>query len=196
MFNFPIQLKYTLAPLLLLAIMLLLELTKPTSSNLFGFIPQHIADGEYWRIITGQLLHTNLNHLLLNVSGLLLIWALHGEYYLPKHYFIISAASLFLIGIMLALVYHDTVYAGLSGVLHALLIYGSLIDILKKVHSGWIIFIGIWLKVTYEITFGPSSSTAELISANVAVEAHLSGAAVGLLLGIVYIVLNRKKALN
>ena len=160
-----------------------------------GFIPENIADGEYWRVITGQLLHTNLAHLSLNATGLLLIWALHGEYYTAKHYLIITAASLIIIGIALGLLYQHTIYSGLSGVLHALLIYGSILDVKRKLKSGWVIFAGIWLKVFYENTFGAAESTAQLISANVAVESHLVGAITGLFLAIIMLLIERKKAL-
>lgn len=175
--------------------MVLLEITKPISIDLIGFIPEKIADGEYWRVITGQLLHTNLNHLYLNTAGLLLIWALHGEYYTAKHYVIVTSVSLIIIGIALGIIYQNTIYSGLSGVLHALLIYGSILDIKRKLNSGWLIFAGIWLKVLYENTFGASGSTAELISASVAVESHLIGAMVGLFIASIMLLIERKKAL-
>ena len=55
---------------------------------LFFTVPNHqlafdrdlIAQGEGWRIITGNLAHTNLWHLLLNLSGLCVIYSLFREY--------------------------------------------------------------------------------------------------------------------
>lgn len=202
MFGFPTQFRYSTAPILLIVLVLVLELIKPSSFNYLAFLPDKIALGEYWRVLTGQLLHTNLNHTLLNICGLILVWALHGEYYSVKHYLLLMLTSLILVGLGLVYVYDNTIYSGLSGVLHALLIYGAIIDIAKKVKSGWLIFVGIWLKVAYEMTYGASASTAELISAKVAVEAHLIGAIVGLGLGLCYLAYLRKsneqkkKALN
>ena len=192
LFGFPTQLKYILAPLLLFAIVFLLELLKPASMSLLGFYPEKIAAGELWRIVTGQVLHTNFNHVLLNVAGLLLVWALHGEYYRAKHYALIVTLSLVLVGIPLAVLYDTTHYAGLSGIIHTLIVYGALIDIHKKVTTGWLILIGVFVKVGYENIFGASSDTAALIAANVAVEAHLIGAVAGLIIGIGYWFINKR----
>lgn len=193
--GYPTQLRHTIAPIMLISVMFVLELTKPTSEQVFGFFPEYIANGEYWRAVTGQLLHINFNHLLLNVSGLALIWALHGEYYNVKHYCVTLLMALTAIGVALTFV-TQVHYAGLSGVLHSMLVYGALIDIYKAKRTGWVILIGMFIKVGYEITFGASATTAELISANVATEAHLAGAVVGLIIGLLFIIVKRKKALN
>lgn len=195
MFGYPTQLKFIIAPTLLITLMVILEIMKPNSVELLGFIPEHLANGEIWRAITGQLLHTNLNHLMLNVLGLVLVWALHGEYYSAKHYSAVLTTSLALIGVGLAFTYSNTHYSGLSGVLHALLVYGAILDVSKSVKTGWLILIGIGLKVAYEMTFGAANSTAQLIAANVAVEAHLIGAFTGLIMGAVYLLIKTKKAL-
>lgn len=157
-----------------------------------GFYPSDIANGEIWRIVTGQVLHTNLNHAILNSLGLLLVWALHGEYYGAKHYITIVVISLVLVGVPLAIFYNTTHYAGLSGIIHTLIVYGAIIDIKHKVKTGWLILIGIVLKVGYENIVGASKETAELINANVAVEAHLFGAIAGLLMGACYLVIKKR----
>ena len=197
MLGFPTQKQYLIAPLSLISIMFVLELTKPLSMQWLGFTSNDILNGQFWRIITGQLLHTNFNHLLLNISGVALIWALHGEYYHCKHYALALLASLSMVGIGLLGINFWGVsgyqnYAGLSGILHSLLIFGAIIDIKKKDNTGWLLLIGVLAKVLYEMIVGPEQSTVDLIQANVAVEAHFVGCVVGFTMGLSYLFLKKK----
>lgn len=159
-----------------------LELLQPTSAQLFGFYPEKILNGELWRMVTGQLLHTNITHLLLNCGGFLLIWALHGEYYGKRQFSILLLSSLLLVGISLMLFAEYRHYAGMSAIIHTFIIYGAIQDILNKDKTGWLIVLGVFLKVVYENVYGASESTIEMINANVAVEAHLLGVLAGLVL--------------
>jgi len=196
LFGFPTQFKYVIAPLSFVFLVLLLELFQPTTSKFLGFFPDQIAQGELWRVVTGQLLHTNLNHVLLNIAGLALVWALHGEYYSTRHYAFIITTTLALVGLTLAFIYNNTNYAGLSGIIHSMILYGAFIDLANNKKSGYLIIIGVWLKVIYENIFGASTSTSDLIEAQVAVEAHLIGAIVGSLIGLFYLLKRKKKALK
>lgn len=191
MLGFPTQKQYLIAPLCLIVIMLLLEVTKPLSMQWLGFIPTDIEKGEVWRIITGQVLHTNFNHVLLNMAGIVLIWALHGEYYDTKHYTLAVLSSLLLVGIGLLLFAEYRSYAGLSGILHSLIVYGGVIDIKRHDKTGWLLLIGVLAKVVYEMIIGPTKYTEELIQAGVAVEAHLIGCIVGLIMGFTYLYVYR-----
>lgn len=159
--------------------MALLHLFEPTTIDWFGFYPHKIVDGEWWRLIIGQLLHTNTNHLLLNSGGVLLVWALHGEYYSAKHYLVVVSITALMIGIGLLFFADYGHYAGLSGVLHALFIYGAVTDIKNEEKTGWLLLAGLSIKVTYELIVGPSADTEKLIGAAVAAEAHLLGLIAG-----------------
>lgn len=197
MFGFPTQLKYTLAPLCFFAVIIAFEILKPASSELLGFYPDKILEGEVWRLVTGQMMHTNFNHMLLNLAGLTLVWALHGEYYQAKHYAYLVLASLLSVGLGLILFADYQNYAGLSGIIHTMLIYGSCIDLLNKDKTGWLIIIGLFVKVAYENLIGASEATKALIEANVAVEAHLIGLICGLILVSIYhLDRNKKKVLG
>lgn len=191
MLGFPTQKQYLIAPLCFITITFILELAKPVSMQWFGFNPNDILSGEIWRLVTGQMLHTNFNHVLLNVSGIVLIWALHGEYYNTKHYISAVAVSLVLVGIGILLFGNGNNYAGLSGILHTLLVYGAIIDIKKKEKTGWLLLSGLAGKVLYELIIGPSQYTKDLIQADVAVEAHLIGCIAGILMGLAYLYFNR-----
>jgi rhomboid family GlyGly-CTERM serine protease len=72
------------------------------------------------------------------------------------------------------------VYNGLSGILHGLIVVGALIDCQKKMVTGYLLFIGIWVKILLEQQAGPDQALGELINARVAIEAHLVGAIAGI----------------
>ena len=184
MLGFPTQRQYLVAPALLAALILVLNVLEPHASEWLGFYPELVIHGDWWRVITGQLLHTNDNHMWLNLAGLVLVWALHGEHYRAHHFFSVVLLSLILIGTSLMFFVDYGHYAGLSGVLHCLLIYGGVLDIKNKDKTGWLLLAGVTLKVAYEVLVGPSAETEALIGAAVAFEAHLLGVISGALLGL------------
>lgn len=151
-----------------------------------------IAQGEVWRLFTGHLLHTNGFHLLLNLAALIMLWALHGRFYTIKGY---SALFLFCsLCTSMGIFYYNpslTQYVGLSGVLHGIFVFGAIMDILSKDKTGYLLFIGVWLKIAHEQIYGASSDVSDLIEASVAVDAHLWGAVGGLLFTIVYLIIPR-----
>ncbi|WP_339720382.1 rhombosortase [uncultured Paraglaciecola sp.] len=183
MLNLPIQSKYSLAPLFIALISIILFLTEPMSSNWLAYDRQQLIDLQWWRLISGHFLHTNGIHLLLNLAGLTLLWALHGHYYPTLQYLFLffmlcvgTSGGLYLFAPQMYW------YVGLSGVLHGLFLIGAYFDIQNKLKSGWIMLVGVWLKVLHEQIYGASENVAELISANVAIDAHLFGTVTGSLI--------------
>jgi len=153
-----------------------------------------ITQGEVWRLFSGHLLHTNGFHLLLNLAALIMLWVLHGCFYSIKNY---SVLFLFCsISTSLGLFFGNPSlieYVGLSGVLHGIFVFGAIMDILSKDKTGYLLFIGVWLKITHEQIYGASSDVSDLIEANVAIDAHLWGAVGGLLFSIIYLTLLNKE---
>jgi rhomboid family GlyGly-CTERM serine protease len=187
----PVNLKYSLIPLLIVIVSIVLALTEPMSSNFFAYDRDQLNHFQWWRLITGHLLHTNTSHLLLNLTGLTLLWALHGYYY-KMHRYLIQFLVLCL-GTSLGMYYFAQQmqwYVGLSGVIHGLFVIGAYFDIRQKLKTGWIMFIIVWVKVIYEQVFGASADVAKLIEANVAVDAHLFGTISGCIIIMYYLLLN------
>lgn len=181
--SLPLQRQQFVLPL---CVVLLSLLAYFVESNLFHFQRDLFIDGEFWRGFTGHFLHTNLNHLLLNLAAVMLLWVLHGHFYTYKNYvtvFIVSAITT-TFGIY---VYSPEImqYVGLSGVLHGFFMWGALKDIQHKDKTGYLLLIGVIGKVAYEQVVGPSEDVARLISATVAVDAHLWGMIGGALVGLV-----------
>jgi len=147
-----------------------------------------ISKGEIWRLISGHFLHTNGYHLLLNLAALFMLWALHGRFYSIKIY-----SALFLLCSLFtsAGIYYFEPrliqYVGLSGVLHGVFVFGALMDINAKDKTGYLLFLGVWLKIAHEQFYGASTDVSNLIEANVAVNAHLWGALGGLLFSVMYL---------
>ncbi|GAB3024027.1 rhombosortase [Bowmanella dokdonensis] len=183
MFNFPLQAKHWAGPLLVLALSLVLFVSEPASSQWLAYDRILIKSHQWWRLLSGNLLHTNANHLLLNGAGLLLLWALHGDYYRPGAYLGLLLGCGLGCGIGLYLFSPEMIwYVGLSGALHGLFVWGGGQDIRLGLRSGWLLMAGVWAKIGYEQWQGPSEEIASLIEASVAVDAHLYGAISGLLI--------------
>ncbi len=149
----------------------------------------HALDsGEVWRLFTHALWHTNFYHLGLNISGMILLWALHGEHYTPLNTFTILCWCVILSGVAVWLFApHINHYVGLSAALHGLFCYGAIIDIQQKRYSGFLLLIGMTAKLYLEQQQA-FDNTANLIEANVAYDAHIFGAIAGTVYAMLYLV--------
>jgi rhomboid family GlyGly-CTERM serine protease len=195
MFNLPIQSKYSLAPLLIAIVSIILLLTEPLSSHWLAYDRNELDNFQWWRAITGHFLHTNATHLLLNIAGLTLLWALHGHYFKLRCY--LTQFLVLCLGTSIGLyLFAEQMrwYVGLSGVLHGLFIIGAYFDIQNKFRTGWLMLIGVWLKVAHEQIYGASEEVAKLIDANVAIDAHLFGTAIGSIIILYYVAAERLKS--
>jgi len=151
------------------------------------FIRNEVFTSEYWRFFTHSLVHTNTYHLLLNLAGLVLLWALHGEYYSWRNIFTILPWLAFSTSIALYWLDPSTdYYMGLSANLHGLFVFGALLDIYTKRPGGWLLLIGLFIKLLLE-NLTNNNSTSLLIEADVATFAHLLGAISGLCFTLLYI---------
>ncbi len=175
--------KLPVASLSLAVILIILHLLRTELTPWLEFDRSAIYQGQWWRILTGHFLHTNSWHLVMNLGGLALILLLHGMYYRPAQLWLHLLLGSTLIG--LAVLFWSpqiTIYVGLSGWLHALLVTGCCIDIQRHWSSGWLILAAVFGKVIWEQWQGASQDVVTLIEAEVATDAHLYGAVVGLLL--------------
>ncbi|WP_346838299.1 rhombosortase [Microbulbifer sp. SAOS-129_SWC] len=142
-----------------------------------------IAQGQWWRLLSGHLTHSGTAHFLLNSAGLALLWVLHRSHYRPANFF--GVVALIALGCGLGLYWFSPatqLYLGLSGVLHGLVIWGGYRDIASGWRTGYLLVAGTWAKVAWEQLVGASDATARLIGVPVATDAHLWGAATGSLL--------------
>jgi rhomboid family GlyGly-CTERM serine protease len=174
--------------LLLAGIILCLALLPEAWQSALRYSRSGIAEGPYWQLITGHLLHSNIWHLLMNLAGLLLVMLLHGRYFSAAE---LAIQWLFGAAIISAALYAFSagisVYVGLSGLLHAMLATGAIIDIRKRQRGGWLLIIGLIGKVLWEQWQGPDANLSKLIDANVAIDAHFFGVLAGVMIAAGYV---------
>jgi rhomboid family GlyGly-CTERM serine protease len=159
---------------------LLPELSGDAARAVFRYERSAIAAGEWWRLITAHLVHLDLEHTLLNLLGLVMMWALFARDYRPGQWLLITAAIVLVIDA--ALWFWDTSihwYVGASGALHGFMAAGTLAHLRRGDLDGWILAIFIVLKLGYEQWNGalPFSDANEPVVVN----AHLYGALGGVL---------------
>jgi rhomboid family GlyGly-CTERM serine protease len=111
---------------LVLSGLVLLSLLGESGRQLLRYEREAVLQGEYWRLITGHLVHGTAQHLMLNVAGLILVAALFQDDYSWRAYLLIALFSL--VAIDIDFVFYEPQlawYVGLSGVLHGILAGGA-----------------------------------------------------------------------
>ena len=115
-----------------------------------------IAAGEWWRLVTGHFVHLGPGHLLLNLAGLALVWALVGDRYRPAGWWLVVA--LCLAGMDGGFWFLDaglSWYVGLSGLLHGLLMAGTLDRLRAAPLESAVLALLVAGKLAYEQFVGP-----------------------------------------
>jgi rhomboid family GlyGly-CTERM serine protease len=138
-----------------------------------------VADGQLWRLVTAHLVHLNFEHALLNVIGLILLWALFAGLQSWRETLLVTLLSMASIDAgFWFLEPRLQWYVGASGVLHGLMGAGVVKLMRERDPIAWVagmLFIG---KLIWEQTHGPLPFETQGI---VIVSAHLYGAVGGLL---------------
>lgn len=137
---------------------------------------------EPWRLLSAHLVHLGWEHLVLNLIGLVLIWALFGPVLRPWAW---AAAFVWCaLVVSCGLYWRDTElawYVGLSGVLHGLLVLGAVLRLRGERWMALLILAGVAVKLAWEQHVGGDIGTAVMVGGAVIVNAHLYGALGGLL---------------
>ncbi len=172
------------------AVAMLVTLLLPVQS--VEFDRSLIASGQWWRLISGNLAHTNSYHMWLNLAGLMVLASLHGDHFSKKWLVGLFIGLALATGMGLFVFAPNTErYVGLSGMLHGLFVIGAVADCRKGWKSGYLLLLGVAIKVGYEQTFGASPELEALIHARVATESHLIGALSGALAALLWWWLHR-----
>ena len=178
----PIQTIHCLGPLVLITLAFIAFIFDDQISDLLIYNRNLVTSGEYWRLISGHFFHSNGNHFMLNGAAVLLLWALHGQYYNYNNYLLVFMTSAIVCGLGIHWFSLDiALYVGLSGVLHGFFVWGALMDIKHKEKTGYLLLVGVVAKIVHEQIYGASADVELLINAVVATDAHLYGAIGGFL---------------
>ena len=169
-------------PLLIAATAILLEAGGDAARLTFRFDRSALGGGELWRLLSGHLVHLGPSHLLLNLAGLGLVWALVGARLTPITWAVAAGIITFVIdaGLWYLRPSLDW-YVGLSGLLHGLLVLGMLVGLREAPLESVVMLAAVGLKLGYEQLVGPLPGSTESAGGPVVVDAHLYGAIGGLL---------------
>jgi len=141
-----------------------------------------IESGEYWRLVTGHLVHLGFGHLWPNLAALAIIGLLFEDVFGTADWLRVGAASAAAIDLGLYALEPNVVwYVGLSGVLHGYVAAGALALLVRREKLGAVLAICVAAKLTFEQVVGPVPFTAESVGGPVVVAAHLYGVVGGLL---------------
>jgi rhomboid family GlyGly-CTERM serine protease len=141
-----------------------------------------IVHGELWRLISGHFAHLSWSHLLLNCTGLLLVWFLVGSSHTLRSWAIIIATTLLTIDLAFWLLNPDLYwYVGMSGLLHGLLSAGIVARLNPIDTETLVLMLLVIAKIGWEQFAGPVPGSALTSGGPVVVDAHLYGAIGGIL---------------
>lgn len=178
--------KNSLIPLPLLLFALAFSLLLPVLQQFKPILLYHrdaVLAGEAWRLLTGNLVHTNDYHLYLNLAGLWVFLLLCGSVITIK----LLISSIFISGISIGcalLLLHPEIrwYAGLSGVLYGLFIIGSVcLALTGEIFSFCALLALIFIKLGSVWLGETDDLTQNMIQAKIIDEAHIYGAIAGFL---------------
>ena len=139
-----------------------------------------LESGQWWRILTGNLVHLSYPHLLLNLAGLAMITLLLSHALSVRQWVFTGLISM--LGVSFGLLLFDPHliwYVGLSGALYGLLLGGSIAEF--RNHKLTAVLIGGYTigKIIWEQIYGAAQSSEAITGGNVIVNAHLYGMMAG-----------------
>ncbi|MBU3673208.1 MAG: rhombosortase [Sinobacteraceae bacterium] len=143
-----------------------------------------IAAGEYWRLLTGHLVHLDTGHALLNALAAVVVWTVFRRDLPWQVWAWVAACAVLAVDLGLWFGTRLDWYVGASGVLHAFAAAGILQSLWTRALLPWLFAALGTAKLIYEKFFGAidwgMGSTA------VVTDAHLFGALAGVLVVLVW----------
>ena len=139
-----------------------------------------LESSQWWRILTGNLVHLGYPHLLLNLAGLVLITLLLAHALTARQWAFTGLLSMLGVGVGLLLFDPQLDwYVGLSGALYGLLLGGAIAEFRNHKPIACLIAAYTIGKVVWEQVFGAVESSETITGGNVIVNAHLYGMIAG-----------------
>ncbi|MDE2220969.1 MAG: rhombosortase [Gammaproteobacteria bacterium] len=133
-----------------------------------------IAQGEWWRLVTGHWVHLGPRHLLADGAGLVLLWILYARELRPAAWLLVLVCSTAAIdaGLWWGQPQIEW-YAGVSGLLHGAWAAGAAAVALRGSRVGWAMLAALAAKLAIERYAGSSLFTSGF---PVVPAAHVDGA--------------------
>ncbi len=138
---------------------------------------EEIEQGQWWLLLTGNLVHLGWSHLVLNLAGLLMVWWFFDEEFsVAEWLWILLVSGLFVTGGLFLFDPQLIWYVGLSGVLHGLFIAGGIRLLGRDTRFAVLLLALFAAKLTWEQLFGSLPGTSDMAGGPVVVNSHLYGA--------------------
>jgi rhomboid family GlyGly-CTERM serine protease len=181
-------------PLVIALLATLFALLGESATDMLRYQRDAILAGQWWRLISGNLVHLGWSHLLLNLAGLLLVWLLFHRSLTTRNWVIVSSISALAVGGGL-LLFDPRLewYVGLSGALHGLFAAGLVASLSAGNRAEWLLAMLFVAKLSWEQLVGPTPGTAALAGGNVIVDAHLYGAIGGAVSALILILYHKRR---
>lgn len=184
-------------PLLFFCVALAITSFKPEAPILFRYDALAIQNGECWRLLSAHLTHSTWNHFALNMLGLFIMSYLFSQVATWWRWLsLMIFVSLFSSACFYFFQPDDYIYVGMSDTLHGVIIAYALLDFKNFKLGSSILIAGTLGKVIWEQTPFYVEASAEFIGGRVATESHFYGAIGGLILGLVFLFLEKRNQLN
>lgn len=179
---------------LVVALVLLFSLSPAAWVEQLSLTQSGVAAGQWWRLLTSQIVHLSVNHALLNAAGFLIVSVSFRQDVTPLREIIILLFSMLGVGLGIYRFNPEIGwYVGLSGAIYGVLVHHLMLGARRTpvIALGFLVFVvG---KVVYEqFIAGPDRSIETFIGGAVAEDAHLYGVLMGIGLGIVSLGIGRK----
>ncbi len=173
----------------------LAQLSLMFETDWLQFARADIESGQWWRFITGNMVHLTWRHLAMNILALVAIFALYSKclnIHLMILVFLLSCLSVTLGIWMFSPQIHW--YVGLSGSLHGLLVTLIILDF--AIHKHWlniVLLLALIAKLAWEGMMGPMPGSESAAGGPVVVQAHLYGFLGGLIITFCMFIFNKNK---
>jgi rhomboid family GlyGly-CTERM serine protease len=167
---------------LFLLVVVVVSLLGEDAARLLRYNRGDILSGDCHRLLSGHFVHLGPFHALMNLAAAVLLWVWFREVLSPKGWGGALLACALLTSLMLLTFSDVPWYVGLSGILHGMLLLGTLRKEQFPPLVKGLILAALFLKIGMEQVHGPSSKTVALIGGEVVVDAHLFGAISGALI--------------
>lgn len=167
---------------ILALITLLLALGGDEAREAMAWNRTALEAGEFWRLLTGHFVHLSLKHLLLNLAGLALVVWIVGHAYSGSQWLFVLFLSIVAIDAGFWFIYTELDwYVGISGFLNGILAAGLVVGVADRERESIALALIVIVKLTWEQTVGPMPGSVSTSGGAVIVDAHIYGAAGGLL---------------
>jgi len=145
-----------------------------------------ILHGEWWRLVSGHLVHFDPMHAVMNMAGLVLLWLLFVADARPRQWAIVALVSAVTISLSLWIRHPEVEwYLGLSGVLHGVWAAACIHAFTRWRLEAFVSAALLVAKLLLEPRLGALSTALLGGGLHVVVVAHLYGALGGLLAAVV-----------